>query len=38
MIAHKELFKYTDENEVKLELSAAFSDLNEEFKGFENYM
>ena len=37
MIHHKDLFSY-GEDETKLELTAAFSELAEEFKGFENYI
>ena len=37
MIAHPELYHYSEE-ENKLELTAAFAELNEDFKGFENYL
>lgn len=37
MIAHPELYHYS-EDENKLELTAAFAELDEEFKGFENYL
>lgn len=36
MIANKQLWSYS-EDENKLELQAAFAELNEEFKGFENF-
>ena len=36
-MAHPELYKYT-EDEAKLELTAAFQELNEDFKGYENYV